>query len=120
MAVSGLSPVSTHTTMPASSNARIVCGTFSCSLSSTPVAPTNVSALSNRAKESRKRFSRPTEEKKGTLKYHDKNRIVKGTIEDRFFKSARLFKGISRFKDNILCDTEKIIFSYRIFCLYAH
>lgn len=38
-AVSGLSPVSTHTFIPASRSAWMVSGTFSCRRSSMPVAP---------------------------------------------------------------------------------
>lgn len=60
MAVSGLSPVSTHTMIPASSSARTVRGTSSCSRSSTPVAPTSVRALSSRVSESRILLSRPS------------------------------------------------------------
>ena len=58
MAVSCLSPVSTHTTMPASRSLAITSGTPSCNRSSIPVAPTSLILFSNRLYESASNLSR--------------------------------------------------------------
>uniref|UniRef100_A0A2D4J4A1 Uncharacterized protein n=1 Tax=Micrurus lemniscatus lemniscatus TaxID=129467 RepID=A0A2D4J4A1_MICLE len=57
-AVSCLSPVSTHTLIPANRRASMVSWTLSCSLSSTPVAPSNSKSFSIKLYASANRSSR--------------------------------------------------------------